>query len=192
MPAEMEDAFALLGFAPRPLIDEAALKERYLQLAAARHPDSSAGDDEKFHRLQVAYKKLREPASRLLHLAELGSHSERRKGTGPTPDAELFLAAGSAVHLARGVFERVEKSTSVLARALLCREIAAVLRDVRNASKSVQTAREELVKSLENFDRRWPEVSRDELSALASSFKFLSRWTTELSEWEFRLASIKA
>ena len=45
----MEDAFSLFGLDRRPLIDEAALKERYLRLAATRHPDLAGGNDEKFH-----------------------------------------------------------------------------------------------------------------------------------------------
>src|SRR5882724_4577339 len=58
---KMEDAFSLFSLERRPLIDEAALKEKYLRLAATRHPDLSGGNDEKFHLLQDAYKTLREP-----------------------------------------------------------------------------------------------------------------------------------
>jgi hypothetical protein len=39
------------------------------------------------------------------------------------------------------------------------------------------------------MDRRWPDVSPDELSALATAFKFIARWKSELSEWEFQLSS---
>lgn len=184
----MEDAFALFGFERRPLIDEGALKERYLRLAAARHPDSSGGGDEKFHLLQEAYTTLREPASRLRHLVELGS-SDRSNVAGPVPHADLFLRAGGAVQSARGIAQRLENTTSVLARALLSAEIAAALREVREALKSIQQARDELAKCLQDVDSRWPEVSPSELAALASSFKFLARWTAELSEWEFRLSN---
>ena len=54
----MEDAFSLFGLDRRPLIDEVALKERYLRLAATWHPDVACGNDEKFHLLQDAYKTL--------------------------------------------------------------------------------------------------------------------------------------
>jgi hypothetical protein len=188
----MEDAFALFGFERRPLIDEAALKERYLQLAAARHPDSSGGGDEKFHHLQEAYRTLREPASRLRHLLELESPSERRNAAGAAPHADLFLSAGSAVQSARTIAQRLENTTSVLGRALLSPEIAAALRQVREAFQSIQEARDELAQRLADLDRRWPEVSPNELTVLASSFKFLERWAAELSEWEFRLSANKS
>ncbi len=184
----MEDAFSLFGLDRRPLIDEAALKEKYLRLAATRHPDLADGDDEKFHLLQDAYKTLREPAARLRHLIELefpggGSASDS------APHAELFMSAGSAVQAAKAVILRSEKTTTALARALLSPEIAAVLREVRKALESVQKTRDQLTERLENLDVRWPEVSADELSALASSFTFLSRWKSQLAEWEFRLAN---
>ncbi len=183
----MEDAFSLFSLERRPRLDEAALKERYLRLAAACHPDLS-GDDEKFHQLQDAYKTLREPAARLRHLLELEFPSGGKKSD-PAPHAELFMSAGSAVQAAKAVFLRSEKTTTALARALLSPEIATVLREVRKALESVQKAQDQLTDRLESLDVRWPEVSADELSALAASFSFLSRWKSQLSESEFRLAN---
>ena len=184
----MEDAFSLFGLERRPLIDEAALKEKYLRLAATRHPDLSGGNDEKFHLLQDAYKTLREPAERLRHLVELefpgcGIQSES------TPHTELFMSAGSAVQAAKAIFSRLENTTTAMARALLAPDIAAALEQVRGALQSIQQARDQLKVRIENLDARWPEVSVAELAALASSFAFLSRWKSQLSEWEFRLAN---
>ena len=139
----MEDAFSLFSLERRPLIDEAALKEKYLRLAAMRHPDLVDGDDEKFHLLQDAYKTLREPAARLRHLAELefpggGSQSES------APHAELFMSAGSAVQAAKAIFLRSEDTTTALARALLAPDIAVALQQVRGALQSIQQARGQL------------------------------------------------
>jgi curved DNA-binding protein CbpA len=185
---EMDDAFAFFGFERRPLVDEVALKERYLRFAADRHPDVSGGADVDFHLVQEAYKTLREPAARLRHLIELEFPAHRRNG-GAAPHAELFVQAGSAVQAAREVSQRLENTGSALARALLSPEIAEALRRIREAHKLVQETRAELVGSLESLDRRWPNVSSEELSALASSFRFLTRWTVQLSEWEFRLSN---
>jgi curved DNA-binding protein CbpA len=184
----MEDAFSLFGLDRGPLIDEAALKEKYLRLAATWHPDLADGDDERFHLLQDAYKTLREPAARLRHLIELeffggGGQSDS------TAHAELFMSVGSAVQAAKAVFLRSENTTSAIARALLSPEIVAALRQVREASASVQRTRDQVTERLESLDVRWPDVSPDELADLASSFTFLSRWKSELSEWEFRLAN---
>lgn len=178
----------LFGLERRPLVDEASLKETYLRLAAARHPDASGGGEEKFRLLQEAYNTLREPAARLRHLTELefpGVGSQRSS----TPHAELFMSAGSAVQAAKTAFLRLEKTTTALARALLSQEIDAALQQVRGALDSVQHARDQLIVRLERLEKRWPDVSPDELIDLASSFAFLSRWMSQLSEWEFRLAN---
>ena len=55
-----------------------------------------------------------------------------------TAHAELFMSVGSAVQAAKAVFLRSENTTSALARALLSPEIVAALRQVREASGSVQ------------------------------------------------------
>ena len=126
----MEDAFAYFGISRRPLIDEPALKETYLRLAADRHPDASGGDDEEFHLVQEAYKTLRDPATRLRHLLELVFPTFKRDG-GHVPHADLFLQAGNAVQAARTVWQRFENTSSALARALLSPEIAEALRQIR-------------------------------------------------------------
>jgi curved DNA-binding protein CbpA len=183
----MEDAFSLFGLERRPLVDEAALKESYLRLAGARHPDLSGGNDEKFHQLQGAYKILREPGLRLRHLMELEFPGSGSPSGSEPPHAELFLRAGGAIQAAKAALLRLENSSSALTRALLSPEVAAALRQVREASESMRQTREELEGRLEDLDRRWPGVSAVDLSALATSFAFLSRWASQLSEWEFRL-----
>ena len=184
----MEDAFAVFGISRRPLIDEPELKEKYLRLAADRHPDASGGDDEEFHLVQEAYKTLRDPAARLRHLLELTFPTFRRDG-GHVPHAELFLRAGNAVQAARMIWQRFENTSSALARALLSPEIADALRGIREASGFVQEAEDELESQLDDLDTRWPDVSPDELSALATAFRFLARWKSQLSEWEFQLST---
>ena len=103
----MEDAFSLFGLERRPLIDEAALKEKYLRLAAIRHPDLSGGNDEKFHLLQDAYKTLREPAARLRHLVELefpggGIQSESAPHTRAFHECGKCSAGGKSYFFALG------------------------------------------------------------------------------------------
>jgi curved DNA-binding protein CbpA len=184
----VKDAFALFGFERRPLINEVALKEKYLRLAAARHPDLSRGNDEQFHLLQDAYKTLRDPAARLRHL--MGLEFPGVKGQDDsTPHAELFMRAGNAVHAAKAALARSENTTTAVARALLSADIAAALKQLREAITFLQDARNEIMARLERLDARWPDASAAELAALASSFTFISRWMAELSECEFRLAN---
>jgi curved DNA-binding protein CbpA len=184
----MEDAFAVFGISRRPLIDDPTLKETYLRLAADRHPDASGGEDEEFHLVQEAYKTLRDPAARLRHLLELAFPTFRKEG-GHVPHAELFLRAGNAVQAARAVWQRFENTSSTLARALLSPEIAEALRQIREAAGLVEEAEHELERQLTDLDTRWPDVFPDELSTLATAFRFVSRWKSQLSEWEFQLST---
>ena len=87
------------------------------------------------------------------------------------------------------VWQRFATTSSALARALLSPEIAEALRDIREASGFVHDAEDKLESQLEDLDTQWPDVSPDELSALATAFRFLSRWKSQLSEWEFQLSS---
>lgn len=182
----MRDAFSVFGFERRPLVDAEALKESYLRLAVERHPDLPGGGEEKFRDLQQAYQILSQPAARLRHLVEL-NFPESGRTDGPPPHADLFLRVGGAVQAAKAVFSRREKSISALARALVSPEIVSALRQVREARESLRRTLEELEVRLKDFDDRWPAVSATELTTLASSFAFVSRWMSELSEWQFRL-----
>jgi hypothetical protein len=162
--ANVEDAFSLFDLQPRPLIDELALKEKYLRLAAIKHPDLLDGGDEQFHRLQTAYSE-------------------------GVPHDELFPRVGSALQQAKGIVSRLDHTTTALGRALLSPEVATALQQIREATNSVSQAWNQSIAHLEDLDTRWPEVSAAELVAMASSFTFLSRWRSQLSEWEFRLAN---
>jgi hypothetical protein len=99
------------------------------------------------------------------------------------------MSVGNAVQAAKAVFLRSENITTALARALLSPEIVAALRQIREASESVQRTQDQVTERLGSLDLRWPDVSPGELADLASSFTFLSRWTSQLSEWEFRLTN---
>ena len=180
------DAFSFFGFERRPLVDEVSLKERYLQLAALRHPDVSGGDDERFHQLQEAYGILRDPAARLRHLRDL-QFSVHGGQDGTVPDAELFLKASRAVQAAKAVALRSKSASSAVVRAVGASEAATILLQVREALKAIEEPRARLGANLQALDKQWPEVTPRELTDLASSFMFLSKWTSELSEWEFRL-----
>ncbi len=75
----LTDNFALLDELRRPWIDPKDLKQKFLALSAAVHPDRvhNAPEDERraagrrFAELNAAYNCLREPKERLRHLLEL-------------------------------------------------------------------------------------------------------------------------
>src|SRR6185436_6503653 len=75
----MTDAFSLLNELRRPWLDAEALKQKFLPLSSAVHPDRTHNAPEaekqqanqRYAELNAAHKTLREPRDRLLHLLEL-------------------------------------------------------------------------------------------------------------------------
>jgi curved DNA-binding protein CbpA len=182
------DCFAAFGFSRRPGLDTSELKEKYLQLASASHPDSGGGDGE-FQAVQQAYKTLLDPALRLRHLRAL-EFEGTENSSGPAHQ-ELFLKVGAVMQQAKALQQRLEKSRSSLSRALAIQDGKAVLRLVRETQQAVEQARAERDRDLTKLDERWPEVAPAELTSLAAGLTFLARWRSELAEVEFRLAQEK-
>jgi len=180
------DCFAFFGLVRRPLLDEAVLKEKYLQLAAETHPDSQDGDEAQFRAVQEAYRTLLDPATRLRHLLEL-EFGTTQKTTLPKHQ-DLFLLVGGVMQQAKTIQQHLEKSKSTLARALLAQDRNLVLKKLHDAAHSVNQARETLDCDLAALDTRWPEAGATELAELAAGLTFLTRWQFELAEMEFRLA----
>lgn len=181
------DCFALFGLPRRPALAAESLKEKYLQLAATSHPDSGSGDDEKFRTVQEAYQTLLDSAARLRHLLALEFGAWEKKSLPAHQD--LFLKVGGSLQQAKAFQQRLEKSQTSLARALLARDRKIVLRKIREVSRSVEEARSARERELIALDTRWPEVRAEDLGNLASGLTFLTRWQSELSETEFRLSS---
>lgn len=187
----MTDCFAVLGLPRRPHCDEDALKEIYHRRAALLHPDAVTGGTDAFRELQEAYATLADSGRRLRHLQEL-AFPDFQKVSAAAPQGDLFLAVGQAVQAAREILQRHERSQSALARALLTGEIAAAGDGIRAALRDVAAVRERLRAELTALDDRWPAVEAGEISLLASQLTFLSRWQSELAEWEFRIKQAAA
>lgn len=179
----MTDYFALLGVPARPVVDEQALKEKYLRLAAESHPDGG-GDAEKFRNIQEAYRNLSDPSARLRHLATL--RGEGAKSAMDARVSDLFLKVGGVLQRAKTLLAKTEQGA--LARALLAQDRARLLGEVRAEKSAVEWVRDVISRELAALDMRWPEVQAGELENFASSFRYLDRWRAELAEAEFQLA----
>ncbi len=179
----MTDYFALLGVPARPVVDEQALKAKYLRLAAESHPDAG-GEAEKFREIQEAYRNLHEPAARLRHLAAL--QGETAKGAMDGRVSDLFLKVGDVLQRARALLARTEQGA--LARALLAQDRVRMLGEVRAEKSAVEAVRDVVSRELVALDARWPQRQAGELENFAASFRYLARWLAELSEAEFQLA----
>lgn len=182
----MKDHFALMGIPRRPVVDDVVVKEAYYRLAAEWHPDAARGETEKFRQLQDAYQTLKEPVSRLRHLAELefgvGGDPAR-----PPRHTDLFMRVGGVLQERLAFQKRWESARSSLAKAVLHQEKLALWGRILAAKTEVEVAKDEELLALEALDARWPEITTEEMRLLASGLKFLSRWQAELAEAEFGL-----
>lgn len=182
----MKDYFALMGIPRRPAVDDAAVKEAYFRLAAAWHPDAERGETEKFRQLQEAFQTLKEPVSRLRHLAEL-EFGPAENSSRPAEQMDLFLAVGAVVQEAKAFQSRREGARSALAKAVMGEAGREIRQRVQGVQTQVETALEGLRVELKALDQRWPEVSPAELQTLTSGWRYLSRWQSELAAAEFAL-----
>lgn len=151
----MIDYFALLGFPRSASLDAAELKHRFHEVAASEHPDVSGGSG--FAQLNVAYRALSDPKTRLAHLLELNGSNAAGISEPPPDLVDLFFDVAAAV--------RLNDAT------LLSRLIA------RSEGK-----RAEVLRSLNNIDANDVAALRIAHQRLA----FLDRWLEQLHEATFR------
>lgn len=182
----MTDFFALLGLSPQVLPDEVVLKEAYFRRAAALHPDASHGDAKKFADLQEAHRIVGDHGLRLKHLLAL-RFPDYQPPSGIVGHSDIFMLVGQAIQNAKMFSQRQAAATSPLARALLAEEQNTTEQGIRTALRSLQECRSEFFKKLTALHDKGPQVTPEELAALASEWAFFSRWHSELAEWEFRL-----
>ncbi len=122
----MPDAFALLDEPRRPWLDAEALKEKFLPLSSAVHPDRThnAPDAEKqmtterYAELNAAYTTLREPRNRLLHLLELETGAKPSDIQRIPPGTmDLFVEVGQLCRDIDAFMSERAKVTSPLAES---------------------------------------------------------------------------
>lgn len=181
----MTDYFAQLGLPRRPGLDETALQENYLRLAAKWHPDAPLGDVGKFRDLQEARRILSDPAARLRHLLELEGYEG--KGGAWHAAEELFLEVAGALESARGMQRKFADTRSLIGRASLEPERRRVEQRILCVAEQVAASRRETEDQLRNEDARWPESDFPLLEKISKNSVFLARWSNELRESLFRL-----
>jgi len=183
----MTDAFAELGLARSPWVDPAELKKRYLELAAACHPDRIDGNATPLARLNLARRTLDNPARRLRHLIDL-EFPGFRPAPDPLPDWEL---AGKIADLSRQTTIIVEKSnraTTPLAIALLAGEkesLSSQLATTESRIKKTGCVIDEKIRFLARAESR-PEPAT--LWELAAQSAYAEKWLAVVSECRTRLA----
>ena len=181
----MTDYFALLDQPRVPWLDPEALKEVFHRKTLEQHPDSAHGTEGAFAALNEAYQVLQEPKRRLHHLLSLENRAPSANQTVPPELEELFLQIGALNQRTTQLLAKMRAASNPLSKSLLKAEVVA-------AQKEVARLRDE-VRELNNAAEgrlRQTDISRlDEISLLYQRFAYLGRWSSQLDELAFQLAS---
>lgn len=184
------NAFSIMGFEPRPYVDLELLQQRFLELAAQRHPDQG-GDAAEFGRLNSANQTLRDTSKRLRLLAELEEWLEPGKAPTEVPPiaAELFSPVQQAVSRTEACLRKAAEATSPLGKAILAKQILQVMEGCESAAALVREAVARLDAELQAIDREWPETkNREKFLPLIGGYAFTRKWLDQLQEKSFQVS----
>lgn len=169
----VNDAFAEFGIGRRLWVAPEAVRSRYHELAALRHPDKCAGDPLPMSRLNEARSILASHPLRLLHLLDLTGSDP----TGPgkyEPDFELFARVGLLTKKAERLC--ANSSSSPLAAAVNRAEFSTLQEEIALMLDKIAGRIGLLEQKLQAMDSLWPEVQKNEIRTLADEFTFLKKW----------------
>lgn len=185
------DCFAVLGLERRAALEEGAIAEAFHALSREAHPDAGAAANggPEFEVAGEAYRRLKDPGSRLVHLLELefpergGGGEEREMISGDL--LEFFGRIGEAMQGADAVLKQKAESRTALGKAMLAPEEMAR----QEALRELGTAMNELIEEVEG---RLAEVDallvadRARAAALgaelARRLRYLSKWRAQIRE----------
>jgi len=192
------DYFALLSEPRRPWLDADALKQKFLTLSAAAHPDKihSASDAEKsaaaktFAELNAAYTCLAEPKSRLLHLLELELGAKPKDIQQiPAGLADLFAEVANSCRSADTFLAEKSRTTSPLLQVQLFERGQEWVEKLNALQQKLNALREQLLTSLQALDAQWLQADvasrRNSLSKIEDHYRlfgYLNRWNNQIQE----------
>lgn len=193
----MTDYFALLNEARRPWLDTDALKQKFLSLSAAIHPDKihSASETDKqaaskkFAELNAAHNCLALPKSRLLHLLEL----ERGAKPGdieqiPPALAGLFAQVAAVCRDADRFLAEKAKTVSPLLQVQLFERGQGWIEQLNELQKKFGGFHDELLAKLKWLDTQWTADGSNhaallnDVESLYRLFSYFNRWNTQIQE----------
>jgi DnaJ-domain-containing protein 1 len=194
----MTDNFALLNEPRRPWLDTDLLKQKFLTLASATHPDRFHNSDapakaeatQRYTQLNAAYNCLAEPKSRLLHLLELELGAKPKDIQQiPATLADLFAEIAMVCKGADGFLLEKGRATSPLLQVRLFERGQDWLEQLNGRQKKLNELRGKLADELKLLDVKWisadPASRRNILSKLEEFYRlfgYFNRWNSQIQE----------
>lgn len=197
------DHFAVLDHPRLPWVDLEALKERFLQLSMAAHPDrfhngsveERAAATARYAELNAAHNCLRDPKARVLHLLELelGSPPANLKDIS-AETMDLFMEVGQACREADRIVAAKAKASSPLLQAQWFEPAMACSEELSALLQRIHLRRETLLTELHAMNAAWESAPPPGSAARAAALplrrleemgrdlSYLSRWSGQLQE----------
>ncbi len=201
---QVTDYFVLLNEPRRPWLDPDLLKQTFLALAAAIHPDrihnadelEKAGANRRYAELNAAYHCLAEPKLRLRHLLELelGAKSNDVQQI-PAALADLFAEVAATCRNADTFLAEKGKAVSPLLQVQLFERAQEWIERLNLLQRKLNEWRKMLTDGLKSLDEKWGAADaaarRDilpKLEELYRLFGYFNRWNSQIQERIVRLS----
>jgi curved DNA-binding protein CbpA len=205
----MTDYFALLNEPRQPMIEVEPLKQRFLQLSSAVHPDRfhQAGEEERqqanqrYAELNAAYNCLKETKHRLLHLIELESGAKPKDVQRIPPGTmDLFVEVGQLCREADGFLAERAQVTSPMLKVQMFHKGLEWTDKLNHVQQKVNGKRDELGVELAQMNPRWAQappagspdrpgqLPLERLEQIYRIFSYIGRWTEQIQERLVQLA----
>ena len=206
----MTDSFSLLDEPRRPWLDAEALKQKFLPLSSAAHPDRihSAPEAEKqaatnrYAEINAAYNTLREPRDRLLHLIELESGAKPSDIQRIPPGTmDLFVEVGQLCRDVDAFQAERGQVTSPLLKVKMFERSMEWTDQLQALQGRINARRDELTTELQQMNAIWETApatgspSRaaalplERLEQIYRVFSYIARWSEQIQERHVQLAS---
>jgi hypothetical protein len=186
----MTDYFALLDIERRPAISDEFLKNAYFRKTESFRLNQVESDA--FSSLNLAFRTLANPATRIQHLLKL-EFGDARGGQIESDLGELFGNIVEALQSADEKFGSLSTESSALIRALAFHRMDGIRESLNESEKELSKRECGLLSELGQLDRMWlenPTQCRESLAQIALSLTFVQKWLNEVRERKIRLEEL--
>ncbi len=194
----MPDPFDTLSLPARPWIDQAALHNRFRELASQRHPDSDISQSQEaansaFCELNDAHRAIQDPVTRLHSLLAKEAPAELESAQRGQISLDLTDHFMNVATILRGVSAfcaQESMARSPMTRAVLRAEHNALRTDVERTLARIDELWHQCEAQLQAadavWDRRTPGILH-QLATIQHEMSILQRWRVQLREARLRL-----
>lgn len=191
------NAFEILGFAPRPLLDPGELKARFMERSGPLHPDrvhalSAAEREEatrRFAEMNAAHRLLQNPRDRLNLLLEMETGRKPRDVQRIPPGTmDLFAEVGQACRDADAFLaSRPAPDASPIQKAATRGQAAGWKARLEATLAHVDARAEQSRRELAELDARWVAGGArapllEPIEHLARLFSYIERWRQQIED----------